>query len=365
MNLELLDEHIHKYLSSVALDEASYAKDASERAERVAFYSFWTRARMLAMTEEDLYTYIAKLWAMRMWGNKQYKVAQLIEKNGFDLLIAELADLVWGDNPIPHRWDRFREIISGFGPAMMSEILCHVYPDNCMLWNRRAYVGLRYLGVENLPRYNYQMTGDRYCEVSLEAHQIAQELQKHGVKDANLLTADYFLWEELQVESNLTQIHSAQDATEIPPITPELVDEQTAEFIHDEIRDKVRDIGEWLGFTGTIEKKVSDGSKVDAIWESKVGNMGRTIYVFEVQTKGSVDSLIVNLLKSTKNPAVQAVVAVSDSKQLEKIRRDSADVPGLADKLKYWDYTSVLNVHESLESVNLAINGLGLVPEGF
>ena len=37
---------------------------------------------------------------------------------------------------------------------MMGEILCHVQPDTCMLRNRRAYIGLDYLGVEQLPSYN-------------------------------------------------------------------------------------------------------------------------------------------------------------------------------------------------------------------
>jgi hypothetical protein len=47
--------------------------------------------------------------------------------------------------------------VKGFGPATISEILCHVYPDKCMLWNRRAYVSLNYLGVTGLPKYNYQI----------------------------------------------------------------------------------------------------------------------------------------------------------------------------------------------------------------
>ena len=75
---------------------------------------------------------------------------------------------------------------------------------------------------------------------------------------------------------------------------------------------------------------VSAGSKVDAVWEATIGNMGRVIYVFEVQTKGSIDSLILNLLKSKKNAAVQGVVAVSDAKQLEKIRAHAEDVDGLS-----------------------------------
>ncbi|MGE5445895.1 MAG: hypothetical protein ACM3SR_15100 [Ignavibacteriales bacterium] len=93
--------------------------------------------------------------------------------------------------------------------------------------------------------------------------------------------------------------------------------------------------------------------------------MGRVIYIFEVQTKGSIDSLIVNLLKSLKNPAVQGVVAVSDRGQLDKIKSHAQDVKELRDKLKYWDYEEILKVHESLELVNASINNLGLVPQSF
>ena len=93
--------------------------------------------------------------------------------------------------------------------------------------------------------------------------------------------------------------------------------------------------------------------------------MGRVIYVFEVQTKGSIDSLIVNLLKSLNNPAVQGVVAVSDKRQIKTITAHAQDVKDLRDKLKLWNYEEVLRVHESLEFVNESINTLGLVPEGF
>jgi len=92
---------------------------------------------------------------------------------------------------------------------------------------------------------------------------------------------------------------------------------------------------------------------------------GADIYVFEVQTKGSIDSLIINLLKALNNPAVQGVVAVSDAAQLEKIRKHAEQVPNLGAKLKYWDYKKVLKVHDSLEMVNESINRLGLVPQGF
>lgn len=144
-----------------------------------------------------------------------------------------------------------------------------------------------------------------------------------------------------------------------------VTDSKTAEFIHNEIRDKLADIGQWLGFQSKTEIKVAEGSKVDKIWEATIGNMGRVIYVFEVETKGSIDGLLMNLLKSLNNPDVQGIVAVTDAAQIEIIRSHSGGVSPLTGKLKFWDYQKVLEVHEALESDNEAINRLGLVPEGF
>ena len=93
--------------------------------------------------------------------------------------------------------------------------------------------------------------------------------------------------------------------------------------------------------------------------------MGRVIYIFEVQTKGNIDSLILNLIRSLNNPAVQGVVAVSDIKQLDIIKKYAKDLKDLRDKLRYWNYEEILKVHESLEFVNENINKLGLVPQSF
>ena len=52
----------------------------------------------------------------------------------------------------------------------------------------------------------------------------------------------------------------------------------------------------------------------------------KVTYVFEVQTGGSIDSLIMNLLKASKYKNVQGIIAVSDTTQLESIRRESEDI---------------------------------------
>jgi len=363
VNLSLLREHIEKYRSNTKANPGKYNEELTERMALTAYYQSWTVDRLLQMTAEDLYEYLARLWAMLIWGNKQYAVGKLIEDNGLESIKNGLAELVWGSGEIEKRWDDFRGQMKGFGPAMMSEILCKSRPTEYIIWNRRAYVGLNYLGVKNLPRYNYQLTGKKYLELSQVEKTIAIELQKAGVGEANLLTVDYFIWDELQVEDTLAGIFTKKKPEDLPPI--EKTDTTTSTFIHNEIRDKLADVGSWLGFKSQIEVKVSDGSKVDTIWESTIGNMGRVIYVFEVQTKGSIDSLLVNLLKALNNPAVQGVVAVSDAEQLEKIHKHAALVGELAKKLKYWDYKNVLEIHEALSMVNESINGLGLVPQGF
>jgi hypothetical protein len=338
-------------------------RDKQERATRVAYYRAQTPDRIRAMTADEFYEYISKLWAMLIWGNKKYVVDKLIKEHDFAMVKSELAELVWGNLPIEQRWDRFRSAIKGVGPAMMSEILCSSRPEEYMLWNRRAYVGLDYLGIDHLPRYNYQVTGKRYRLLCDTAKEIIQEMRNEGIVDADFMTLDFFIWDELQVEDNLSQIHNkagvvdAEEAEEI--VKPEGV----REFLHNEVRDKLERIGVWLGFSAKTEVKVAEGAVVDAVWESSIGNLGRVIYVFEVQTKGSIDSLIINLFKSMNNPAVQGIVAVSDLEQIERIKKEAAGIGPLRDKLKYWDYRKVLQVHDALELANESINSLGLVPE--
>ena len=362
MNNTLLQKHIKAYLSHLNKTPEKHHQELEERRERVIRYQAWTRDKLLALDANSLYEYIAPLWAMLIWGNKRYVTDKLIENNTLESVRTELAELIWGKDIVAKRWDRFRTKIKGVGPAMMSELLCFTHPEECAIWNRRAHIGLKYLGVQNLPRYNYQMTGKRYAEISQLIVEIAQALRSSGADDANLLTVDYFIWDELQVEDNLSRMFDKEKTTEV---VKEAASKKEAEFIHNEIRDKLADIGTWLGFDSDVEVKIADGSRVDTVWEFTIGNMGRVIYVFEVQTSGNIDSLSMNLLKSLNNPAVQGVVAVSDSVQIEKIKKHSAGVLGLSDKLKCWNYTEVLAVHDALELVNEKINQLELVPQKF
>ena len=243
MEKALLRKHIEKFVADSKKDEKKFGNDLMERAGFINYYQSYDRAKILAMTEAEIYEYISRLWAMLIWGNKHYVVDKIIQDNGLAEFKKSLAHLVWAPDDLDVRWDSFRHKVKGMGPAMISEILCKAHPTECMLWNRRAYVGLDYLGVKDLPRYDYQLTGKRYkylCEVSKE---IAAELKNSGFKDTTLLAVDYFIWHQLQFEANLSKMHEKKPKKEI--LIPEGTSEES-KFIHDDIRDKLRDIGNGL-----------------------------------------------------------------------------------------------------------------------
>ena len=217
MDKILLGKHIQHLLNELRKDTGKLEKDLKSRTDDINFYSQYTEAKLIKMNEDEFYTYISRLWAMIIWGNKKYRIDEIIGQNGFSNLKKNLAELIWGKAPSEIRWDRFRSQIYGMGPAIMSEILCKTKPDEYMLWNRRAYVALNYLGVEKLPRYDYQFTGKVYKNLCNIVKEIAHEMKQAGFFDTSLLSVDYFFWDELQIEENLSKIHSkkkAEDVTE-------------------------------------------------------------------------------------------------------------------------------------------------------
>jgi len=362
MNIDLLRGKIQEFIADSKKEPDRFNQHFKERQDIIDHYSVLTTETILNMTEDDIYQYLSKLWAMSMWGNKHYRVSKIITDNGLDNLKRNLAQLLHGESNIAARWDNFRSRIKGVGPAMASELLCKTRPDEFILWNKRVWIALNYLGVRNLPRYDYQLSGKAYKHICEVCKQIGEELAMAGFQDTSLLSVDYFMWDKLQAQDPLSSIYGPKSKIQEEP-KPKSA--QEAVFIHNEIRDKLSDIGQWLGFTANTEQNVADGARVDTLWEATIGNMGRVIYVFEVQTGGTIDSLLMNLLKCLNNSAVQGVVAVSDKNQLERIKREVAGVKDLRDKLRYWDYEEIIKIHEALAFVNDCINNLQLVPEGF
>ena len=358
MNVQKLSAAISSFLKNQKSNAAYFEDHWAERRERKLYYQSFTKDKLLSMTEDEFLEYISKLWSMLIWGNKKYIVDKLIADNGFTALKKQLAELLYGASPIEKRWDLFLKSVKGMGPATISELLTYANPQEYVIFNKTTILCFGYLGIPDMPKYNYQYTGKKYNEVCTIAKEIAQELKKSGAENYDLLAVDYFLWDEIlplaEKKSQEAPVSESKKPTTI----------SDSKSLHDEIKEKLVAIGELLGFDSRSEVKITAGAVVDAVWEAKIGNMGKAIYVFEVQSKGSIDSLILNLKKAQSNAAVQAVVAVADEEQLAKIIRESA---GVIDEksLRTWDSEDVLAVYDSLVRAHESINKLALVPESF
>lgn len=355
MNQAKLQLAIDKFIIAKKTNAAYYHEKWAERKERKDFYQSFTKEKLLQMTEDEFFEYISKLWSMLIWGNKKYIVDKLIADNGFLALKRQLAELLFGSAKIEIRWDSFLKSIKGFGPATISELLTYINPNEYVIFNKTTILCFSYLDIPDMPKYNYQYTGKKYIEVCKIAKDISNALREAGADAYDLLAVDYFMWDEILpiAEKKDTKIEKKS-----------IVSDKDFKSLHDEIKEKLVAIGELLGFESRSEVKITTGAIVDAVWEAKIGNMGKAIYVFEVQSKGSIDSLILNLKKAQSNAAVQAVVAVADEVQLAKIISESS---GVIDEksLRTWDSEDVLAVYDSLVRAHESINKLALVPESF
>lgn len=357
MNSEKINFSINEFKK---LNEKISNEDGiKERNERKAYYQSWTKEKIKKMNEDDFAEYIGKLWSMIVWGNKKYITNKIIELNGFEKVKNELIELLYGSDIIENRYDKFSKNVKQIGHSTISELLSYVNPDEYTICNSVTCNCLKYLEVEKVPTYNYQFTGKNYkrmCEVSKE---ICNLMKKNGIANVDLLVVDYMLWDVIYPITKEKNANIEKDAEKIE------LEKDNKQFIHNDIINQIVEIGQWLGFESKSEVKVANGAVVDAIWQAQIGNMGKVIYVFEVQTHGSIDSLILNLQKATNNYAVQGIIAVSDEKQIEKIKQEASDIPTIKDKLKTWNYEEVIEAHDCLERSNEIINNLGLIPESF
>ena len=330
-------------------------EDLKARKEKISFYQKFKKDVLLNLKEEEFVEFIGKLWASAIYGSKKYLVDKMISTNkGFENLKKMLIDFLYGEQELTVRWNKFLKSAKFFGPSYMSELLVYIYPEKYALANSQVLKALDYLELVQPPKYNYQFNGKKYLEICEVVKKLEILLKEENLPCENMLAVDYYLWEvanlylDKQIDENISS-----------DITP-----KEQEFIHDEIIEKIVQIGSLLGFDAEAEVRVGKGAQVDAVWSVNIGNMGKIMYVFEVQTKGSIDSMLLNLQKANNNKGVQAIVAVSDEKQLQKIKNESEEISTLKD-LKLWDYRDVLNVYESLNIAMTSINKLGLVPESF
>jgi hypothetical protein len=137
------------------------------------------------------------------------------------------------------------------------------------------------------------------------------------------------------------------------------------DFEHDVVVDKVIELGDGLGFEVQKEFSVMPGCRIDAIWRTRVANLGTISYAFEVHRKGSRDSAILNLQRIRRDPTIQKVVIVSSKDELEQFRREIASLDeGFRNAVGYFEVQDLQRALSHVQSLRDILNSLGLLITG-
>lgn len=316
------------------------------------------------LTDLDFGRVVASLWSSRMWGNKTYLVTKLLEDNGgIEDVRQRLARLLWAPEPLAERYNAFRASMKGFGPAMTTELLAFVHPAECGLRNDRAVQALATLGFapHTPPLKGSAVGGHDYVAFNTLLAQVRDELRAQRFHVEDLLQVDYYLF----------QVGQAKDSATPQPVTGVLPAASQAEsddedFDHGDVIDKLVAVGQWLGFDASKEVKVAKGAVVDTIWRARIANLGVVTYAFEVQSKGSIDSLILNLQKAQNNPSVQRLVVVAKSSVLRAIEQEVSGLPeSFRRSLSFMKASSVIRASELVEELSAIVDNLHLVQSEF
>ena len=340
------------------LDSGGGEADLADRQARSELYAqLLSPTGLEQMTELECGQVISSLWASQIWGNKGYLVDKLIHDNSLPTLVAQLRQLLWGQGTIAARYDAFRKAIKGLGPASITEILAFVYPEECGLWNDKARKALELLGFQaTFPALSkYQISGQEYQEFNDLLCCIRDELEQNGIRRLDLLGVDYFLFEVWKT--------GKKEEKPVPPAPTPLL---SYDFDHDEVVDQLIAVGQWLGFQAEREKTVAKGARVDVVWQARIANLGVVTYVFEVQRRDSLDSLILNLQRAQNNPSVQRLIVVANSEDIAKVRQEIATLPeSFRRAVGFMEAAEAIRAAELLDELSGIINKLDLVRSEF
>lgn len=291
-------------------ESSELSEDVKERQEKKEFIQQNLSEENLSdYAEGDLRELVRSLWAFQMWTNKDYIVDEML-KDGLDALRKHFKTALHESSSVKAAFSELVGNVRMMGPAAASEILSSVYPDRCAIWNRKAKQALDQLSYsdETSMFTGQTLSSDEYGEFNDVLLNMKASLEDQGHQVDDLLELDYFLYYILE---------------EAPP-----EEEEVEDFIHDEVRNLLRELGDGLGFDVDVEYQAAPGAQIDVRWSTKVANLGRIAYAFEVHRRGSRDSAILNLQKARNaDPSIQKLILVSTKEEIEKFK-DEVDALG-------------------------------------
>jgi len=343
------------------LAAAERLDDLEVRRERINFYGeLLSPQGIQSMTELEFGQVISSLWAFAMWGNQGYLVEKLLQDNPLENFKGLIHSLLWGEGPIAARYNDFKTNTRGFGPSSITELLAFTHPLDYGLWNAKARSALRILGFEETFPYlnGQQFDGWKYDEFNHLLKDIQSELQQYALGEFDLLGIDYFLFEVWRGNEEGHTVDAEVGVT--------IQQEAMTDFDHDEAIEQLLTIGQWLGFEVEKEKAVARGARVDVIWQARVANLGVVTYVFEVQRRGDIDSLILNLQRAQNNPTVQRLIVVALESELTRVKAEIATLrEDFRRMVGYLEVAELIRAFDLVTELSGIISKLELVKSEF
>lgn len=341
-------ELIKYYYNIIKINKKDFKQELNSREKnREKIVEYLKEESIKNLDEFKFGEIISKLWATQIWFNKDYIIKKIIEVNGITKLKDELYNLLYGNETINVRYDRFRKEIKYLGTASITEILCLFNPKILCIWNDKSRKGIEKLKIENKIFKKSSITGLEYLEIINILKEIINELKQINYPSDDFLGVDYFLF----IISDLEEIQKTNGEND---------------FDHDDIRNKIFEIGNFLGFEASTEIQITKGARIDVIWEAKIANLGIVTYVFEVHKKGSIDSLILNLQKALNNPTVQKLIAATTTEQIEIIKQEIKNLPeNFRKSLTFWSVKDIIETYDNLSKAIDNIKKLSLIKSQF
>ena len=344
INEAFVNEIKPKFLSLLKSEQGlSWLKERDDK--DLFFKKYFNEESILNIDEGILRELLNKLWAYSGWTNKDYLLNQMLESD-LQEIRRQFKDLLFGGQKLAKRFDEMKKI-KIMGAASVSEILIHNNHDKYPIWNRRAKKGLLRIGVnEKLLPKSSQISGSQYVDYCSLVQNVFTHVNSLIPEIDDLFQLDFFLY----YISTLPDVE--KEITELP---------ETTEFDHGTTIDEILQLGDSLGFEVDKEVNVTHGCRLDAVWRTRIGNLGQIKYAFEVHRKGSRDSAILNLQRSKADPTIQKVVLVSTADELEKFEKEISTLPEEFRKsVGYFNISDLQMAVEYQENIKEILRKIGL-----
>lgn len=154
-------------------------------------------ARLTKIDEENVQEAIKNLWASRTWNNLDFRAGMVTKANSIEILRKSLHMLLYSDEPIAERFNKFLVGVSNMGPSSTAELLFWIHPERCWLANQqleRLEEAAVFDVSSRLPRGQKRDQGLRYLAHRPFIEALRERLETLGCRVGDFRDLDAFVW---------------------------------------------------------------------------------------------------------------------------------------------------------------------------